>query len=66
MTELEELTERISHLPIEDFAKLRDWFQQQDDDQWDQQISADYKQGKFDELIKKARMEMAQGEAREL
>ena len=66
MTELEELTKRISHLPIEDFAKLRDWFQQQDDDQWDQQISTDYKQGKFDELIKKARMEMAQGEVREL
>jgi len=54
---------RIRNLPTEDFSKLREWFLQLEDELWDQQISADFKAGKFNE---KARAEFAQGKARQL
>ena len=66
MTQVEELQTRIRNLPTEDFSQLREWFLQLEDDLWDQQISADFKAGKFDRLIEKARAEFAQGKAREL
>ena len=58
MTEIEELEERIQRLPKEDFSKLRDWFYQLENELWDQQIKSDFKSGKFDKLIKKARTEL--------
>lgn len=66
MTQVEELQTRIRNLPTEDFSQLREWFLKLEDDLWDQQISADFKAGKFDRLIEKARSEFAQGKAREL
>ncbi len=66
MTEVEELAVRIRNLPKEEFSKLREWFYQIENQLWDQQIKADYKAGKFDKLIEKARAEMDQGKAREL
>ena len=66
MTEIEELEARIRNLPRDDFLKLRDWFYQLEDNLWDQQIKSDYKAGKFDKLIKKARKEFAQGKANKL
>ena len=58
MTEIEELEERIQRLPKEDFSKLRDWFYQLENELWDQQIKSDFKAGKFDKLIEKARTEL--------
>ena len=66
MSELEELEARIINLPAEDLAKLRDWFLQLDGQHWDQQIAEDYRAGKFQGLINKAREELTQGKAREL
>lgn len=66
MTQVEEIQTRIRNLPTEDFSELREWFLQLEDDLWDQQISADFKAGKFNKLIEKARAEFAQGKAREL
>jgi hypothetical protein len=66
MTQVEELQTRIRNLPTEDFSELREWFLQLEDDLWDQQISADFKAGKLNKLIEKARAEFAQGKAREL
>jgi len=66
MSQVEELQMQIRNLPTEDFSKLRDWFFQFEDELWDQQISADFKAGKFNKLIEKARAEFAQGKAREL
>lgn len=66
MTQVEELQTRIRNLPTEDFSELREWFLQLEDDLWDRQISADFKAGKFNKLIEKARAEFAQGKAREL
>lgn len=66
MTEIEELENRIRNLSKEDFLKLRDWFYQLDDELWDQQIESDFKAGKFNKIIEKARKEFAQGKARKL
>ena len=66
MSQVEELQVRIRDLPEKDFSKLREWFFQLEDELWDQQISADFKAGKFNRLIEKARAEFAQGKAREL
>jgi len=66
MSEIEELQTRIRKLPTEDFSKLRDWLIQFEDELWDKKISADFKAGKFNKLIEKARSEFAQGKAREL
>jgi hypothetical protein len=66
MTQVEELQVRIRNLPTEDFSKLREWFFQLEDELWDQQISTDFKAGKFNKLIEKARAEFAEGKARGL
>ncbi|HOW74732.1 MAG TPA: hypothetical protein P5102_00830 [Candidatus Competibacteraceae bacterium] len=66
MTQLEELQVSIRSLPIEDFSKLRDWFLELENEIWDQKISDDFKAGKFNKLIEKARAEFSQGKAREL
>ena len=57
---------RIRDLSANDFAMLREWFLQLEDDLWDQQIRADFKAGKFNRLIERAQTEFAQGKAREL
>ena len=66
MSEVEELELRIRNLPSERLAELRDWFYRFDDEAWDQQIQADYRAGKFANLIDQARKELADGKAREL
>ncbi|MDG4550989.1 MAG: hypothetical protein P9F19_16205 [Candidatus Contendobacter sp.] len=66
MSQVEELQMRIRNLPIEDFSKLREWFLQLEDEFLDQKIRADFKAGKFNKLIEKARAEFTQGKAREL
>ena len=66
MSEVQELEARIRRLPREKFAQLREWFLELDQQRWDEQIKQDYKAGKFDKLIAKARKEFAQGNAREL
>ncbi len=66
MSPVEELQMQIRNLPTDDFSKLREWFLQLEDEVWDQQISADFKDGKFNKLIEKSRLEFTQGKAREL
>ncbi|HLX60876.1 MAG TPA: hypothetical protein VKX17_06295 [Planctomycetota bacterium] len=66
MTEVDELTTRIRNLPDKELARFRDWFIEFEHQQWDRQIAADFKAGKFKKLIDSAREEFARGEAREL
>ena len=66
MSQVEELQTRIRKLSTEDFSKLRGWFIQFEDELWDKQISTDFKTGKFNKLIEKARSEFAEGKVREL
>lgn len=66
MNEVEVIEARIRDLPPQDFDCLREWFHNFENERWDQQIASDYKAGKFNKLIEKARSEFAQGKAREL
>ena len=66
MSEVEELETRIMNLPLQDLARLRDWFLDLDNQLWDQQIVSDFKAGKFKNLIDEARGELMQGKAHEL
>jgi hypothetical protein len=66
MSEIEAIEARIRHLSPQDFASLREWFYEFENECWDQKIAADFKKGKFNNLINKAKAEFAQGKAREL
>jgi ABC-type phosphate transport system auxiliary subunit len=66
MSHVEELQQQIENLTSDDFTKLREWFLKLEEERWDKQISKDYKSGKFDKLIDKARSELANGKATEL
>jgi hypothetical protein len=66
MSEVEELEDRIRNLPSSDFVQFREWFHDFENEVWDQQIAADFRAGKFNDLIERARAEFAEGKAREL
>lgn len=66
MSHVEELESKILALPKQDFAQLRNWLFELDDSQWDKQIAADLKTGKLNQLITKAKAEMATGVAAKL
>ncbi len=66
MSEVEAIEARIRELPPQDFASLREWFIAFENECWDRQIASDFKAGKFNKLIEKAKAELAQGKAREL
>ena len=66
MSEIEEVEVRVRNLSQNALAQFRDWFHEFENDQWDQQIRADFKAGKFNELIATARGEFYQGTAREI
>lgn len=66
MSEVEELEARILNPPRQELAKLREWFLELDDQFRDQQIASDFRAGKFQGLIDRARKELAAGKAREL
>jgi hypothetical protein len=66
MIAITELENHILELPRQDFAKLRDWMLALDDAKWDAQIASDFKAGKLNHLIAKARAETAAGTAKSL
>ena len=63
MSHVEELESKILELPKQEFALLRNWLLELDDSQWDKQIASDLKSGKLNQLINKAKAEMAAGTA---
>lgn len=66
MSEVEAIEARIRDLPPQDFAALRVWFHEFENDCWDRQIASDFKAGRFNGLIVRAKAELAQGKAQEL
>lgn len=66
MSEVEEIEVRVRKLPSDAFAQFRDWFHRFENEIWDQQIKVDFRAGKFEKMIAKARKEFAAGKAREL
>lgn len=66
MTDIEELEAKVSDLSNEKLAIFRDWFYQFEDKLWDKKIAADFRAGKLNHLIEKARLELSQGKASEI
>jgi hypothetical protein len=66
MSEVEQLERRIENLSPQDLAKFRAWFVEFDARIWDDQIEADAKAGKLDDLIAEALADYKAGKAREL
>jgi hypothetical protein len=66
MTDIEELETQVSNLSDEKLAIFRDWFYQFDNELWDKKIATDFRAGKLNHLIEKARLEFSEGKAREI
>ena len=63
---IEEIQVAIKLLPRDQYVQLRQWFSEQDWEQWDRQIEADTEAGKLNFLIQEALVEKAHGNLREL
>ena len=61
MTKLEDITKAVEHLPPEELAKFREWFEELQARLWDEQIERDMKAGKLDFLVEEAEAEHAAG-----
>ena len=66
MSEVEQLEERIAKLAPRDLVQFRAWFLEFDTRVWDQQIEADAKAGKLDNLIGEALADYKAGKGRDL
>src|SRR6266700_3562209 len=51
---VEDLEAAVSHLSAVEFARFREWFEEFAADQWDRQIEADIRAGRFDAAGKRA------------
>jgi hypothetical protein len=58
---VEEIEAAISQLSSDDLAQLADWFREFQARVWDQQLEADVKAGKLDELAREATEDFATG-----
>ena len=66
MTKLEKIEQDIASLSASEVAKLAEWFAEFHAELWDRQIEDDAKAGKLDELVTKAKAEIAAGKVRPL
>jgi hypothetical protein len=51
---IEDLEKAVSHLSGAEFVRFREWFEEFAADQWDRQIEADIRAGRFDAAAKRA------------
>jgi hypothetical protein len=63
---VEELKEAILKLSPEERAEFCAWWLEFDSDEWDRQIEADIKAGKFDALVAESEADYRAGRTREL
>lgn len=66
MSTLAEIEAAIAQLPPQKFQELRRWMAQRDAQEWDTQIEADAKAGKFDALREKVRADYTAGNCTDL
>ncbi len=63
---VEELEKAIAALSVEERARLRAWFDEIMDDEWDRQMEADAKSGKLDKLVENSEEDFRVGRLREI
>lgn len=66
MDDIDDIKNRVEHLPPEKRAELRTWFLDKDYQDWDAQIARDLNAGKLDTVIAEAKADRDAGRAREL
>jgi hypothetical protein len=66
MTQVELIQKEIEALSSNDFARLREWFVEQDWRLWDQQLEGDVAAGKLEFLRDESMRAKANGELRDL
>jgi hypothetical protein len=66
MSKLKDIEHQISNLSVDDRARLRDWLEDQDWQDWDAQIVRDVATGKLDDLMTAAEDDVRAGHTREL
>ncbi|MEM9091976.1 MAG: hypothetical protein AAGC93_24980 [Cyanobacteria bacterium P01_F01_bin.53] len=66
MSNLKEIEQAVSQLPVEELAAFRDWFAKFDAEQWDKQFENDVAEGRLDALAKKALRYSKEGRCTEL
>ena len=66
MTTVKEIASAIAHLPLQELARFRAWFDEFDAQAWDKQIEEDVQAGKLDELAVQARKDHQAGRCTEL
>jgi hypothetical protein len=63
---VKEIEEAISQLSPEELAQFTEWFAEFRAAAWDEQLEADARAGKLDELVREAREDFAQGRSKPL
>jgi hypothetical protein len=66
MMNIEQIKQALIHLPPEDLAAFRRWYQEYDADAWDKQFEDDVKSGKLDSLAQQAVNDLKAGKCQEL
>ena len=66
MSTVEEIKSAIEQLTLEQRAELARWLHGWEDDDWDRQMTADAKAGRFDKLIAEAKADAKAGRTRNL
>ena len=66
MINIEEIKQAVSHLPPEDLAAFREWYQEYDAEVWDKQFEEDVKAGRLDHLAQQAINDLKAGKCKEL
>ncbi len=66
MSTIQEIEEAISQLSERDRAKLRDWFANLEQEEWDKQIAGDEAAGRLDALADEAIKDLREGRCTEL
>ncbi len=66
MTKVEALLEEVKKLSAAEFAQLRDWLLERDEEVWDRQIEHDAASGKLDRLFDRSVADHENGKSRKL
>ncbi len=66
MSTVQEIEAAINLLPPEEFARVRNWLLDQDNQLWDKQIEEDSAAGRHDHLVKEIEGDIAAGRTKPL
>jgi hypothetical protein len=66
MSTVDQIEAAISQLPPHDFARVRDWLLERDNQHWDKQMEEDSAAGRLDHLVQEIEGDIAAGRVKPL